>query len=319
VIPQRATEAIESSDFDELLRVIDGLCAAADWDALLELRVRCREAVTRGKQLWGVEEHIRYRIALEAPARLAGPAVTEGPARFAPGPLAEVAASTKTWAEMEPYLSPGPERSTFAAERVVRGDRPDVILDLPAGLCDWEPEYLVATYKSDRVEAPSPAQPPLMPADLPSPAPLVDDVDSEDALFDLVRPWVEESNGRCQMASVEGSALQAIGALGIRRMRTATVAAPTAISWLAWAGASGGAHGRRRGAAAGRFGVWWALAAIGDLPWPPDPDATGRLVERLDWAIFDDGAPDTGWPLRVAIADPDTGLAWAISALDAPD
>ncbi|MCZ6661814.1 MAG: hypothetical protein O6951_02650, partial [Actinobacteria bacterium] len=68
MISRRAIDAIEASDTDDLLRVIDGYCAALEWELLLELKTRCREALSRGKQLWGVEEHIRYRLALEAPA-----------------------------------------------------------------------------------------------------------------------------------------------------------------------------------------------------------------------------------------------------------
>jgi hypothetical protein len=42
---------------------------------------------------------------------------------------------------------------------------------------------------------------------------------------------------------------------------------------MAWAAASGGAHGPRPGAAAGRFAAWWAAATLTDLhaDWPPDP------------------------------------------------
>ena len=89
-----------------------------------------------------------------------------------------------------------------------------------------------------------------------------------------------------------------------------------ALKWMAWAGASGGAHGRRRGAAAGRYGVWWAVAMLCDLDWPPDPDEMGAAVERLNYHWFDDGSPGTGWELRVAVTDPATGLAWAIAAVD---
>ena len=50
-----------------------------------------------------------------------------------------------------------------------------------------------------------------------------------------------------------------------------------ALAWLAWAGASGGAHGRRRGAALGRFGALWVLAAVLDLTdeWPVPLDVLG--------------------------------------------
>ncbi|MEA1903083.1 MAG: hypothetical protein U9N56_06115, partial [Actinomycetota bacterium] len=83
MITQRAIEAIESSDTDDLIRVIDGHCETSSWEDLIELRARCGEALTRGKQLWGVEELIRYRLALEAPPKHAGPVVSEGVARFA--------------------------------------------------------------------------------------------------------------------------------------------------------------------------------------------------------------------------------------------
>ena len=320
MISRRAIDAIEASDTDELLRVVDGYCAAKEWDALVELRVRCREAVTRGKQLWGVEEHIRYRLALEAPGPWAGPVLAEGPARFALGPLSEVAASTKTWAEVEPYLGHGPERTTFAAERVVRGETGiGPIADLPDHLLDWEPDYPTATYKSDRLEAPSPKPPRGSAVALPEPAERLADPESEAALSDLVRPWVEESNGRCQTATVEGRSEQAGSALGPSRASITELAGKAALGWMAWAGASGGAHGRRRGAAAGRYGAWWVVATLSDLDWPPPPDQVKRALDRLRWFWFHDGSPGTGWELRLAIEDPASGLAWAISAIDSAD
>jgi hypothetical protein len=320
VIEARAIEAIKASDTDELLRVVDGYCATRAWDDLVELRSRCREAVGRGKQLWGVEEHIRYRLALEAPAAWAGPVVSEGQARFALGPLPEVAASTKTWAEMAPHLREGPERETFAAERVVRGDEDtDPIPDLPHRLQPWEPRYPVATYKAHKVETPSPPPFDPGPAELPSEAHRIDDPTSEGALADLVLPWTDESNGRCETATVEGDSAAAIRGLGLTRARLVEIKAEEALAWMAWAGASGGAHGRRRGAAAGRYGAWWVVASLGDLDWPPNPDEVGAVVGRLRWFWFDDGSPGTGWQLRLAIEDPQTGLAWAMSAVDAAD
>ena len=320
MISQRALDAIEYSDTDELLRVIDGYSETEAWDGMVELRTRCREAVTRGKQLWGVEEHIRYRLALEAPPRWAGPAVSEGVARFALGPLAEVAASTKTWVEMEPFLPEGPERRTFAAERVVRGDtNVEAMTDLPEALFDWEPKYQVATYKADKLEAPSPPLPAVSEVELPSQVFRIHDSGSEGALADLVEAWTDESNGRCQTAAIEGSALGAISALGLTRARADEIDDATAMGWVAWAAASGGAHGRRRGAAAGRFSLWWLIAMLGDLDWPADPEAVELAQSGLGWVWFDDGAPPTGWGLRLAIEDRSSGLAWAISALDWAD
>lgn len=318
MIHQRAIDAVEVSDTDELLRIIDGYCESRDWDTLVDLRWRCREAVTRGKQLWGVEEHIRYRLALEAPAQWAGPVVTEGPARFAPGPLAEVAASTKTWADLDPHLRNGPERTTVAAERVVRGEKETgADFDLADGLTDWEPEYMVATYKPDRVDAPSPPPPDVREASLPSTAERIEDVHSEGALADLAQPWVEESNGNCETVSVTGTAAHAIRALGLSAARVSEIEPRSAMQWMAWAGASGGAHGRRRGAAAGRYAAWWAVATLADLEWPAEPDDVGRALGQLRWYWFDDGSPGTGWQLRIAVEDPTVRLAWAVAAVDA--
>jgi hypothetical protein len=221
---------------------------------------------------------------------------------------------------LEPHLENGPWRGVTAAERVVRGDRDaGPIADLPNRLADWEPAYPVATYKPDKVETPSPREPRVEPVQIPDRFDPLADPQSEGALFDLVAPWVNESNGRCETASVDGSALEAIRALGLTRARLGGIETGEAIRWMAWAGASGGAHGRRRGSAAGRYGAWWAIATLCDLDWPPDSDEMGRAAGRLRFYWFDDGSPGTGWALRLVIEDPEEGLAWAIAALDSAD
>ena len=317
MISAGAIEAIESSDTDELLRIVDALCSARSWDDLIELRGRCAEAVARGKQVWGVEEHIRYRLVLEAPASIAGPVVADGQSRFALGPLPEVAASTKTWAELGPHLPPGPEHDTVAAERVVRGEIVDVpIPDLPATLLTWEPAYPTATYKKDKVEAPAPPIPVTTEVALPDQTVIIEDTDSLAALGDLVEPWTDQSNGRSQTAAVEGDHLAAIAALGMKRARVAGIDPGHGLSWMAWAAGSGGAHGRRRGAAAGRYLTWWAMAMLTDLGWPADPQSLGAAVAGLRWHWFDDGSPETGWPLRLVVSSADLGLSWAIAATD---
>lgn len=320
MISQRAIEAIEYSDTDDLIRVVDGYCKSRSWDELLSLRARCAEATTRGKQVWGIEEHIRYRLALEGPPEYAGPVVSEGPLRFGLGPLPEVAASTKTWEVMEPHVEAGPERTTFAAERVIRGETGVAeIPDLPNVLMEWEKSYPLATYKPDKVETPSPDLPDVNDVVLPPSATRISDPISEGAMGDLVSPWLEESNGHYDTATVEGDAATAVRALGLTRARMAQIDVATAFNWMVWAGASGGAHGQRRGAAAGRFGAWWLVAMICDIDWPPDPRAMTEAVQRLRWHWFDDGSPGTGWQLRLTIEDPESGLAWAISAIDQAD
>lgn len=320
MISQRAIEAIESSDTDDLLRVIDGYCQNGGWRELEDLRSRCAEAVGRGKQVWGVEEHIRYRVALEGPPSHAGPVVSEGPLRFGLGPLPEVVASTKTWKELEPHLAVGPERNTVAAERIVRGETGVIeIPDLPNRLMPWERSYPVAIYKPDKVEAPSPKLPPVEEVELPVEVERIADPHSEGALGDLVAPWLEQSNGQYETATVEGPAIAAIRALGPTRSRLGQIDPSTGFNWMVWAGASGGAHAQRRGAAAGRFGAWWAVATLSDLDWPVEPGAMQSAAERLRWFWFDDGAPGTGWQLRLAIEDPGSGLSWAVSAVDSAD
>lgn len=314
----RTLEAIEASDTDELLRIVDGHCKSRDWDALDDLRQRCQEAVGRGKQLWGVDELVRYRLALEAPPDRAARVLDEGRTRFTLGPLPEVAASTKTWAELAEHLGNGPERKTVAAERTVRGETVDEVFELP-GLQSWEPQYPVATYKSDTVETPTPKLPAVQSVDLPTDCTTIDDLDSEAALNDLVEPWVTQSNGRSQTASVEGDALAAISALGPRHVFVAALSPQQAMAQMAWAAASGGAHGDRRGAAAGRYLAWWVVASLADLEWPAPPDEIKRAAERMNWLWFDDNSPPAGWALRLAVADPGLGLAWAISASDIAD
>jgi hypothetical protein len=88
-----------------------------------------------------------------------------------------------------------------------------------------------------------------------------------------------------------------------------------AVAVMAWAGASGGAHGRRRGMASGRFAAWWALAALaGELDrWP---DVSGALG-RLRWFRWDRLEPSKGWVLRLAAQSVETpGRAWAVEATD---
>ncbi len=247
---------------------------------------------------------------------MAGEVISEGASRFTLGPLPEVAASTKTWAELSPHVHPGPVRGATAAERVVKGDRIDEVLELPGALMHWEPSYPTATYKSDRVEAPTPKLPKLDTSRLPESVERISDPVSESALNDLVTPWVEESNGRSDTTSVAGNHLHAIRALGLTEARTGTLTPAAALAWMGWAAASGGAHGRRRGAAAGRYLAWWVVASLGDLDWPAPGEEVGNVVQNLEWNWFDDGSPDVGWSLRLTATDPIEGLSWAVAAVD---
>jgi len=314
--------AVDRGNLDELLRVVDHLCKDESWNDLVELKDRCLHAVDRGKQLWGIAEHIDYRLALEAPGRWAGPVVVVGAGKFTIGPLAEVAASTHTWDDLEPYLSEGPAKSVVAQERVVRGEDlrgavDDTMLEIPLRLEPWEPSYPAATYHHRSAEFPRPDLPAMAESTLPPAPDPLDDPESLEALAGLTTPWTEESNGRCDTIAVRGTARMALAALGLRRARIAGVGPDLGLATMAWAAASGGAHGRRRGAAAGRFAAWWTIAALTDAEWPPDPTLLGEHARRLRWYAWSDLFPPTGWTLHLAIEDPEEGLAWAIAAIDA--
>lgn len=312
--------AIELADTDTLIRSVDGMSARRAWDDMLTLRVHLAAALERGRQLWGVDEHVRYRLALEAPAEVAVPVVMEGPARFTLGPLTEVVAQAKTFAEMDDLLTSPAPRTVIAHERALRGEAVAAeidtsVFDIPL-LQPWEPDYPLAEYKSDRAEFPTPEPVAGEVLDLLDGGRRIDDEPTEEALLALVTPWTSMSNGVTDLAIVEGSALQAIAALGVPHATGRRVGLAHALEWMAWTAASGGAHGRRRGMAAGRFGAWSAVAALAGLDWPVDPDEFFEAGESLEWWLWSDGAT-TGWVLQLAVHDPVDGLAWAFSAADA--
>jgi Family of unknown function (DUF6183) len=317
---------IHAADLDGLVRLIDDRCARHDWVGLLRVRDRSRQAVDTGRQLWPAATLAEYRLALHGPVDLVAVVLDDADGlsgRFTIGPLTEVAAQNHSWSDLESTLDRGPRASFVAHERAIRGEPVDVpdlapVLDIPTAMQPWEPTYAVATYSDDGAEFPMPDLPddwsPIEP--MPGAEELTDDVDQ--ALRLLVEPWITASNGRAESVCVAGSIGHALGALGLRRARVCELNADQAMAWIAWAGASGGAHGRRRGSAAGRFGAWWLIAALGDLldEWPPNPDRLGELVEELRWFRWNAFEPDIGWSLQIAIEDPTEYVAWAIVASD---
>ncbi len=320
----RLAGLVEAADPAELLRAVHGLCASRDWDGLVELRARLAEAVERGKPLWPVVTYLEYRLALEAPGRYAGPVLRPGAGRFALGPLTEVAAATHRFDELAPHLAMPAVAGVVAQERVLRGEdlrgRDDAhaeILELPLVLAPWEPAYALATYQADKVQVPDPdAEPVTMVPARGAPAPALDQGPIVRALLDLVEVWTSSSNGRASAVVAAGSASDAVACLGVPEHRLGRLDPAGALARMAWAAASGGAYGVRRGAALGRFDAWWAAAALVGLAWPPDPDELGRALAGLDWFCWDDGMPASGWILRLAVAQPHAGWAAALDATD---
>ncbi|MEP1125943.1 MAG: DUF6183 family protein [Ilumatobacter sp.] len=317
---------IARGDLDGLVRMIDDRCSSRDWPGLLRVRDESRAAVHTGRQLWPAATLAEYRLALLADADHVAAVLDERDGlsgRFTIGPLTEVAAQHHSWGDLEAVLDNGPRATFVAHERAIRGEPIETVdlsavLDIPPVLADWEPDYALATYSENGAEFPAP--------DLPddwrdltttSGAEELDD-DVELSLRQLVDAWTTSSNGRAESTCVDGDIGAALGSLGLRRVRICDLTPAEAISWMAWAGASGGAHGRRAGAAAGRFGAWWLLASLGDLleDWPIDPDELGDLAHDLRWYRWNAYEPEVGWSLQLAVEDPADGVAWAITALD---
>lgn len=319
------SELVHRADLDGLIRMVDSLCASEQWAAVSELRNQARAAVRTGRQLWPAATLAEFRMALWAPAEWAAQVLDEGSGHFTIGPLTEIAAQLHTFASLQPQLAAGPRAGFIAHERALRGepipaDTPNP-LDIPFEIQLWEPKYSLATYSDDGVDAPSPT----LPANdrfrtvRAKPITRIDDASVTLAVRQLLDTWSAASDGKVDVACVEGDAATAVAALGVSKPMLAELSGAEAIAWLAWAGASGGAHGRRRGAAAGRFGAWWLLAALGDLldEWPVQPGELRTVADELDWYWWKSGEPAHGWELQLVIADRDEGYAWAISAHDA--
>ena len=321
---------ITRADLDGLIRLIDEHCSARNWRGLERLASRARWAIGTGRQLWPAATHAEYRLALEAPAEWAASVVHDEGGHFSIGPLTEVVAQQHTWSELANHLDHSVATGIVAHERVLRGEdlrtEADNLIDplaLPLIIEPWEPAYALAIYRADGFEAAPPRTPPsdrFIPL-VPSGGTPIIDATVELAVRQLLEPWTASSNGRAEIAAVEGDAHDAVASLGvpIQRARLAPLTAAQAMAWLAWAGASGGAHGRRRGGATGRFGAWWSAAAIGNAldDWPLTGTELAEIVHELEWFWWDASEPVAGWQLRLAVHDPLDGLGWAINAHDA--
>ena len=317
-------ELIELGDPDELLREIDRRCAQHDWDGLIDLRDRCRRAVDRGKQLWGVGAHAEYRVALEAPGEFARHVIEAPPSAIAIGPLPEVIACRHIWKELD--LPEGPLRAVTAYECVARGeDLSDdgslesykAAFELPFALQSWEPQYAAAEYRETEGLFPVPVVEVLSTTKVAAGTAQNVTDGAVAALWSLVRVWADESNGAVNAVAVSGGLAEVVAGLCFAELDVAEISFQDALALMAWAGASGGAQGRRSGMAAGRSKTWWTLAALVDASdeWPIPPDELGKRGAELQWYTWDPNN-DENWQLKLIVVDPIDDVTFAIDATD---
>lgn len=327
-------DLVTRADLDGLVRLIDATCASRDWTHLLEIRAAARQAVQTGRQLWPAATLAEYRLALHAPAEIATQVLRQEASRFTLGPLTEVIAQHHTWDQLAEFLPHEPQSTYVAYECALRGNSianaSDLFpaLEIPLQCSSWEPQYQLAVYADNEATFAAPTLPHTsvaMNCDIPDgdavTASRIDNEFVERSAHQLVEAWTAQSNGRCTAALASGAIASALGALvdlQTKSVNLRTLSSQDALRWLAWAGASGGAYGRRRGAATGRFGAWWMLSALGDAlrSWPLTADQAGSIAAQWSWSWWD-YEPASGWQLQLVAHNTKTNMSWAINAHDA--
>jgi hypothetical protein len=138
----------------------------------------------------------------------------------------------------------------------------------------------------------------------------------------MMSPWTSQSGGTARAVVVEGGVPETLGALDVSGALTAPLSAADAVAWLAWAGSSGGAHGKRRGVASGRSEALWMLSVFTGLEdeWPDSLDELGEVIGELDFhAFMSSEHPALGWWLQMVIVDDDEGLSLGLMARDSAE
>jgi hypothetical protein len=240
------------------------------------------------------------------------------------GPLTEVIAQNHQWSELREFLQPSPTSTYIAYECGIRGQQVDgelfPALESPCTLLPVESNYALAEYHDNEAKFPTPAIPEMgnaiaVPA---SSANVVQDSEVSTAFHQLVDAWTTQSNGELRISCVEGSVLDALATLEVQEARLSLLTSSDALAWITWAGASGGAHGRRRGNALGRDAAWWTVASltVNTFHWPLNSKELETAVNSLQWFWWDTNEPATGWQLQLCIHHADRNRSWAISVHD---
>jgi len=317
-------DLINRADLDGLVRLIDDYCETRSWHDLLGLRDACKAAVANGRQVWPASTLAEYRLALLAPAEIAVQVVDEEAGRFTMGPLTEVIAQNHQWSELSEFLQPSPSSTYIAFECSIRGQQVNSelfpALESPCMLLPIETKYALAEYHDNEAKFPTPAIPEMgnaiaVPT---SSANVVHDSEASTAIHQLVYAWTTQSNGELRISCVEGSVLNALASLEVHDARLSLLTSGEALAWLAWAGASGGAHGRRRGNALGRDAAWWTVAALTGRTsnWPLSDEESITAVNSLQWFWWDANEATTGWNVQLCVHHADRNRSWAFMLTD---
>ncbi|PYC80877.1 hypothetical protein C7C46_12085 [Streptomyces tateyamensis] len=314
-----------------------------DWSALLADYRRTRaEAFARGGERVAAEQvaALGHMVALGAPAPIAaalfdpaaGPGAAAGEQDNWVGPLWEVLAVRHLWRELAALPIAGPVRTLVAHTRVLLGEdlagerlaaAPPVLH--PWEQAGWEVGDRVTEYRAGGAAAtphfPLPeSREGLTPVALPPAVPpTVAGWPATAALGGLCE-WVSARcvRGTAAEAAALFAAAESVGEPGGPPGGSVTGGyLPFAAAYpaLVRAGSGAGAYGRSGGAARGRVRVWRALAAMADPSGECSPAEVDALVARMRCYTWCAPA-DEVWYLHLALEDPATGLAWAVSGSD---
>ena len=340
------------------MREVDRLASRDGWDDVLALRDACLAATEEtGRQLWGPARYAAYRTALDGPADLAAAMPEPGVVRFGLGPLTEVVAQHHTFAQLAPHLD-STLLPVVAQERVLRGEdlRDDPRAqgeadDPPLVLQPFEPHYVLPEYRAaERLDGELPEVTLSTPLGTTLGTALVTGEASSDAdalalqraLEDVVAPWAAQSGGVARVVAVRGSVDQACRTVleGLEALEgleggegfdapaadilAGTLDVPAMMRLVAFAGASGGVHGRRRGGAAGRAHAWWVARCATGLHREDLVDLEELEFRLEDLRILAFHAPRAAaWRLELAVGrdEQSSGREWAVAvaAFDAAE
>lgn len=305
-------------------REASALAADGRWPELLGHFRRARAAaVAAHGRPGGAAGPSGHLLAYGAPPQLAarlfdhdgGPGTAADETDHDAGPLWEVLATRHSWQRLAPLLEPAPVRRLVAHTRALLGenlagraepDPEDVPLTLQSWEeAGWEAAARVRDYLPDggarRALLALPAtREDLGPLDLPESGGRVPGL-AATRLFAGLAPWL-------QAVCVRGTAPDAAAQLAPQRSAVAGHL-PFGAVYPALVQAGSGLPGL--GSAHGRLAVWRLLGAMTGASRPAVAEVNA-LVARLRCLAWAD-PEDELWYLHVALEDPATGLAWAVS------